>query len=129
MVSQGLDNAFARRVINAPLLTGMLRVVVAPALVYAPPRRRRGLNLRMPRLEENAECLLVPGGMEGISVIESSNGQDPSGELVLRFVASIKVNREAYNFATKHMLAIRNIGKSGCVKMECIESHVYASDV
>ena len=43
-------------------------------------------------LEENAECLLVPGGVEGISVIESSNGQDPSGELVLRFVASIKVN-------------------------------------
>lgn len=62
-------------------------------------------------LEENAECLLVPGGVEGISVIESSNGQDPSGELVLRFVASIKVNREAYNFATKHMLAIAPAGR------------------
>lgn len=61
--------------------------------------------------DSNEECLLVPDGVEGIVVNESSNGRESSGELVLRFSATITVDPEAYKFANKHMIAIAPSGR------------------
>lgn len=61
--------------------------------------------------DTNDECLLVPDGIDGIVVNESSNGRESSGELVLRFSATITVDPEAYKFANKHMIAIAPSGR------------------
>ena len=57
------------------------------------------------------DCMLVPGGIDGISVSDSSNGRDSSGELVLRFSAVITLNPAVYNFSYKHVLAIAPSGR------------------
>ena len=61
--------------------------------------------------ETNDNCLLVPDGVDGIVVNESSNGREADGELVLRFSATISVDPEAYKFSNKHMVAIAPSGR------------------
>lgn len=61
--------------------------------------------------ETNDSCLLVPGGTSGINITDSSNGRDASGELVLRFSASITIAPEAYKFSNSHLLAIPPSGR------------------
>lgn len=53
----------------------------------------------------NDSCLLVPEGIEGINISDSSNGRGADEELVLRFSASITLNSEVYNFNNHHVLA------------------------
>jgi len=53
---------------------------------------------------QNEGCLLAE---EGASIRDSSNGKDSSGNLVLRFNATIKINEEVFSYANKHMMAIR----------------------
>ena len=64
-----------------------------------------------PKWTENNECLLVPGGTEGISIRDSSNGLIEGGGLVLRFSATILISPEAYDFDNHHMLAIAPSGR------------------
>ena len=59
----------------------------------------------------NDECLLVPDGIDGIRISDSSNGRGSSDELVLRFSASISINSEVYDFANHHMLAVAPSGR------------------
>ena len=64
-----------------------------------------------PKWTEDNSCNLVPGGVEGITIASgSSNGRDSSGELVLRFSASIEFAPEFYSFNNHHMLAIAPSG-------------------
>ena len=67
---------------------------------------------------EKNDCHLVQGSSGdtsgesgGIRVSDSSNGRDSSGELVLRFSASVYINPEYYAFRNKHMLAIAPSGR------------------
>ena len=60
---------------------------------------------------ENLSCLLVPGGIDGINITDSSNGKDSNEELVLRFSAKITLNPEVYKFNNKHVLAIGPEGR------------------
>ena len=62
-------------------------------------------------VDTNDECLLVPGGVDGIRVEESSNGRESDGELVLRFSATISIDPEVYMFKNKHMVAIAPSGR------------------
>ena len=62
-------------------------------------------------IESNESCLLVPGGTDGISVLDSSNGRDNDGGLVLRFSAVISLAPEIYNFTNTHVLAIAPTGR------------------
>lgn len=55
------------------------------------------------------ECMLLSGNM---NILESSNGRDSSGNLVLRFRATIKIVDEALAFKTKHLLAIGPDGQN-----------------
>lgn len=67
-------------------------------------------------ISSNEKCLLVPGAKEendeakeennGILISESSNGRDSSGELVLRFAATITLAPEVYDFNNMHMIAL-----------------------
>ena len=59
----------------------------------------------------NDGCLLVPDGIDGIRISDSSNGRGSSDELVLRFSASISINSEVYDFANHHMLAVAPSGR------------------
>ncbi|MBQ3470698.1 hypothetical protein IJH23_03285 [Candidatus Saccharibacteria bacterium] len=59
----------------------------------------------------NLACLLVPGGIDGINITDSSNGKSANEELVLRFSAKITLNPEVYKFNNKHMLAIGPEGR------------------
>ena len=52
----------------------------------------------------NEGCLLAE---EGAAIRDSSNGKDSSGNLVLRFNATIKINEEVFSYANKHVMAIR----------------------
>lgn len=61
--------------------------------------------------ETNDSCLLVPNGTNGINISDSSNGRDGSGELVLRFSATIALSPEAYRFNNAHLLAIPPSGR------------------
>lgn len=61
--------------------------------------------------ETNETCQLVPGGTEGISITDSSNGRDANEQLVLRFSATILISPEAYQFSNHHMLAIAPSGR------------------
>lgn len=60
--------------------------------------------------ESNDECLLVPAGIEGIKVTDSSNGRGADEELVLRFSATITFNPQVYAFSNHHMLALSPSG-------------------
>ena len=62
-------------------------------------------------IESNEGCLLVPGGVDGIRVSDSSNGRGAGDELVLRFSAVISVAPEVYNFTNSHVLAIAPSGR------------------
>jgi hypothetical protein len=53
----------------------------------------------------NETCLLVPDGIDGINISDSSNGRGAEDELVLRFSASITLNPEVYSFNNHHVLA------------------------
>ena len=71
-----------------------------------------GQNGNSPKWEENYTCNLVPNGVDGITIADgSSNGRDSSGELVLRFTASIEFAPEFYSFENHHMLAIAPSGR------------------
>ena len=52
----------------------------------------------------NDDCILAE---EGAAIRDSSNGKDSSGNLVLRFNATIKVNEEVFSYGNKHVMAIR----------------------
>lgn len=62
-------------------------------------------------IDSNENCLLVPEGIEGIEVKDSSNGRDSGGELVLRFSADITLAPQVFRFANHHMLAIAPSGR------------------
>ena len=55
------------------------------------------------------DCMLLSGDM---NILESSNGRDSSGNLVLRFRATINIIEEALAFKTKHLLAIGPDGQN-----------------
>ena len=57
-------------------------------------------------IEKNESCLLVPDGEDGISVSESNNGRNASGELVLRFRATITLAPEVFSFNYKHLVSL-----------------------
>jgi len=59
----------------------------------------------------NDTCLLVPDGIDGIRISDSSNGRGASEELVLRFSATITLNPEVFSFSNKHVLAIAPSGR------------------
>ena len=59
----------------------------------------------------NESCYLVPEGIDGIRISDSSNGRGASSELVLRFSATITLNSEVFSFNNKHMLAIGPSGR------------------
>lgn len=61
--------------------------------------------------ESNDTCFLVPGGTEGITISDSSNGRDAGDELVLRFSATILIAPETYSFSNDHVLAIAPSGR------------------
>lgn len=58
---------------------------------------------------ENSTCHLVPDN--GINVSDSSNGRGASGELVLRFSATITLSPEFFKFSNNHMLAVGPSGR------------------
>lgn len=60
---------------------------------------------------ENTKCPLVPDGEEGIMILESSNGRDSTGDLVLRFSAIITFDNEAFKFNTNHAIFFGPDGK------------------
>lgn len=67
-----------------------------------------------PKWTDSNDCRLIydaSSDTEGISILESSNGRDTSGELVLRFNATIYVAPEFYEFKNTHMLAIAPSGR------------------
>lgn len=55
------------------------------------------------------DCMLLSGDM---NILESSNGRDSSGNLVLRFRATITIVDEALAFKTKHLLAVGPDGQN-----------------
>lgn len=64
--------------------------------------------------EDNQECLMIHRESdedEGIIITESSNGRDSSGELVLRFAATITLNPEVYDFNNKHVVMLPPSGR------------------
>lgn len=61
--------------------------------------------------ETNEECKLIPGGTEGITINESSNGRGADDELVLRFSSTILIAPEAYQFSNTHMIALAPSGR------------------
>lgn len=70
-----------------------------------------GSNGSTPKWTDSNDCHLIAGdsdegGSSGIIIEESSNGRDTSGELVLRFIATITVAPEFYGFNNTHMLAL-----------------------
>ena len=56
--------------------------------------------------DTNENCLLVPAGLDGIKISDSSNGRGASDELVLRFSATISFAPEVYAFTNHHVLAV-----------------------
>lgn len=62
----------------------------------------------------NDSCTLVPDGVDGIKISDSSNGRGSGNELVLRFSAIISINPEVFSFKNNHVLAV---GPSGRVNV------------
>ena len=56
--------------------------------------------------DTNENCLLVPAGLDGIKISDSSNGRGASDKLVLRFSATISFAPEVYAFTNHHVLAV-----------------------
>ena len=56
-------------------------------------------------------CVLVPDGVDGIVISDSSNGRGSSGDLVLRFSAVITLEAEAYSFSNHHLMAVAPTGR------------------
>lgn len=63
-----------------------------------------------PKWTDSNECKLVPEGVDGIKISDSSNGRGASEELVLRFSATINLASDAYRFGNTHMIAIAPSG-------------------
>ena len=61
--------------------------------------------------KKNEECLLVPEGIDGISISDSSNGRGASRELVLRFSAVITLSPEVYSFKNHHLITVAPSGR------------------
>lgn len=61
--------------------------------------------------ESNDNCLLVPDGVDGIVVSDTSNARMSSGDLVLRFNARITLSPDIYDFNKKHAIAIAPTGR------------------
>lgn len=59
----------------------------------------------------NETCALVPDGVDGIKISDSSNGRGSGNELVLRFSASIFINPEVFSFNNNHVLAVAPSGR------------------
>lgn len=55
------------------------------------------------------DCMLVP---DGLTVIDSSNGRDESDNLVLKFTATMTVERQFFLYRNKHMIAIGPMGQN-----------------
>ena len=65
-----------------------------------------------PKWEQtNDQCLLVPDGIQGIKIADSSNGRDSNNSLVLRFSAGIALSPEVFKFSNTHMLALAPSGR------------------
>lgn len=62
-------------------------------------------------IESNESCRLVPNGVDGIRVSDSSNGRGAGDELVLRFSAVISLAPEVFKFTNSHVLAIAPSGR------------------
>lgn len=60
---------------------------------------------------ENDSCLLVPDGIDGIKISDSSNGRGATGELVLRFSSLITLNPEVFRATNHHMIAVAPLGR------------------
>ena len=58
----------------------------------------------------NESCYLVPDGVDGIRISDSSNGRDSTNELVLRFSATITFSPDVFKFTNNHVLSL---GPSG----------------
>lgn len=58
----------------------------------------------------NESCTMVDGGKDGINVTESSNGRNSTGELVLRFSATIKLDSNVLSFNNKHLISVAPSG-------------------
>lgn len=70
------------------------------------------LDSSNPKWEEtNDQCLLVPSGNEGITIMDSSNGRDERNRLVLRFSAAISLSPDVFGFANTHMLVLAPSGR------------------
>lgn len=54
------------------------------------------------------DCILAP---EGLKVTSSSNGKDGDGNLVLRFSATITLDKAVFKFSNKHLVAIAPTGR------------------
>lgn len=57
------------------------------------------------------DCALVPDGVDGIVISDSSNGRGTSGDLVLRFSAVITFDPAVFSFSNKHLLAVAPSGR------------------
>lgn len=62
-------------------------------------------------VDSNESCMLVPAGVDGIKISDSSNGRGASDELVLRFSAIIALNPAVYSFSNHHVIAIPPSGR------------------
>ena len=60
---------------------------------------------------DNDDCLLVPEGIDGIKISDSSNGRGATGELVLRFSATITLNPEVFSASNHHLVAVAPVGR------------------
>ena len=68
-------------------------------------------NSATPTWTTTYSCALVPGGIDGINISDSSNGRGASDELVLRFSATIALAPEVFNFNNHHVIAIPPSGR------------------
>lgn len=71
----------------------------------------KGANDQMEWTTTNDTCLLVPEGIDGIKITDSSNGRGANGKLVLRFTARINLSPEVFSFNNKHVLTIPPSGR------------------
>ena len=63
-----------------------------------------------PKWDNTNNCKLIPGGVDGINITDSSNGRGVEEELVLRFSAVVHLAPAAYQFSNTHMIAIAPSG-------------------
>ena len=67
---------------------------------------RQSTSSKIKWTESNDSCLLVPDGVDGIQILESTNGRNAAEELVLRFSAILTLTPEVYNFNNPHLIAL-----------------------